>query len=37
MLISADVGADHPGLERCMELKTNKVIENERQEAAFHK
>jgi RAT1-interacting protein len=37
MLMAAEVGADHPGLHKCMELKTNKVIENERQEAIFHK
>ncbi len=34
---SAEVGAPHPGLEGCMELKTNKVIENDRQEGVFHK
>jgi RAT1-interacting protein len=31
------VGAGHPGLEACVELKTNKVVENEKQEVIFHK
>jgi hypothetical protein len=30
-------GSPHLGLEGCMELKTNKVIENEKQEMIFHK
>ena len=30
-------GEPHPGLEGCMELKTNKVIENEKQDMIFHK
>jgi RAT1-interacting protein len=33
----AELGSPHPGLEGCMELKTNKVIENEKQEMIFHK
>ena len=34
---AASPGNSSPGLEGCMELKTNKVIENEKQEAIFHK
>lgn len=37
LICAAEVGAPHPGLDGCMELKTNKVIENERQEGIFHK
>lgn len=32
-----EVGSPHPGLEGCLELKTNKVIENEKQEGIFHR
>ncbi|WWD21178.1 hypothetical protein CI109_105662 [Kwoniella shandongensis] len=35
--VRAEIGSPHPGLERTVELKTNKVIENERQDAVFHK
>lgn len=35
--MQAPVGAEHPGLEACIELKTNKVVENEKQEVIFHK
>ncbi|KAL7421087.1 decapping endonuclease targeting mRNA [Cryptotrichosporon argae] len=35
--VRAEPGASHPGLAACIELKTNKVIENERQDAVFHK
>ncbi|WRT69205.1 uncharacterized protein IL334_006189 [Kwoniella shivajii] len=35
--VRAEPGTPHPGLEKCVELKTNKVIENEKQEFTFHK
>ncbi|WWC72955.1 uncharacterized protein I206_106919 [Kwoniella pini CBS 10737] len=35
--VRAEPGTSHPGLESCVELKTNKVIENEKQEFIFHK
>ena len=34
---SAEPGASHPGLEKCMELKTNGPITNANQERTFHK
>lgn len=37
LIYAAEPGTPHPGLDRCMELKTNKVIENEKQEMIFHK
>jgi len=36
-LILAQPGAPYPGLDKTVELKTNKVIRNPRQEAVFHK
>ena len=30
-------GEPHPGLDKCLELKTNMVIESEKQENIFHK
>jgi hypothetical protein len=36
-LMVAEPGAPHPGLDKTVELKTNKVIRNPRQEAVFHK
>ncbi|WWC63877.1 uncharacterized protein I303_106482 [Kwoniella dejecticola CBS 10117] len=35
--VRAEPGTPHPGLEKCVELKTNRVIENEKQEFIFHK
>ncbi|WVW79529.1 hypothetical protein I302_101498 [Kwoniella bestiolae CBS 10118] len=35
--VKAEPGTPHPGLDQCVELKTNKVIENEKQEFTFHK
>lgn len=35
--MQAPMGEEHPGLEACMELKTNKVVESEKQEVIFHK
>ncbi|WVR08944.1 hypothetical protein IAU60_006003 [Kwoniella sp. DSM 27419] len=35
--VRAEPGSAHPGLEHCVELKTNKVIQNEKQEAVFHR
>lgn len=35
--VQARPGEPHPGLEGCMELKTNKVIETEKQDMIFHK
>ncbi|OCF35706.1 protein RAI1 [Kwoniella heveanensis CBS 569] len=35
--VRAEVGTPHPGLNKCVELKTNKVIYNEKQDAIFHK
>ncbi|WWC91055.1 uncharacterized protein L201_005996 [Kwoniella dendrophila CBS 6074] len=35
--VRAEPGTSHPGLNKCVELKTNKVIENEKQEFTFHK
>ncbi|WWD06912.1 hypothetical protein V865_005009 [Kwoniella europaea PYCC6329] len=35
--VKAEPGSPHPGLDKCVELKTNKVIENEKQEFTFHK
>ncbi|OCF79056.1 hypothetical protein I204_01000 [Kwoniella mangroviensis CBS 8886] len=35
--VKAEPGLPHPGLDKCVELKTNKVIENEKQEFTFHK
>lgn len=37
ILMVAEPGTSHPGLEKCVELKTNKVIRNGGQETAFHK
>ena len=37
MICLAVLGSPHLGLKGCMELKTNKVIENEKQDAIFHK
>ncbi len=37
IVTTAKIGDPHPGLEGCMELKTNKIIENEKQEAILHK
>lgn len=36
-LTTAEVGAPNPGLEACVELKTNKVIDSERADGVFHK
>ena len=36
-LIAAEPGTGHPGLEKCVELKTNKVIDTEKQDNIFHK
>ena len=33
----AEVGAPHPGLQKCVELKTNGPIANARHEGIFHK
>ncbi|WWC98132.1 hypothetical protein V866_005023 [Kwoniella sp. B9012] len=35
--VKAEPGSPHPGPDKCVELKTNKVIENEKQEFTFHK
>ncbi|RXK35825.1 hypothetical protein M231_06919 [Tremella mesenterica] len=35
--VQAEIGSPHPGLDKCMELKTSKVIENEKQDLIFHK
>ncbi|TXT13195.1 hypothetical protein VHUM_01596 [Vanrija humicola] len=35
--VRARPGSPNPGLEACVELKTNKVIESERHDAVFHK
>lgn len=36
-LTTAAPGSPNPGLEHCVELKTNKVIDSERADGAFHK
>ncbi|KAK8844162.1 hypothetical protein IAR55_006956 [Kwoniella newhampshirensis] len=35
--VRSEIGSSYPGLSETMELKTNKIIENERQDAVFHK
>ncbi|WVF65405.1 hypothetical protein IAT40_000132 [Kwoniella sp. CBS 6097] len=35
--VRAEMGTPHPGLNKCVELKTNKVIYNEKQDNIFHK
>jgi RAT1-interacting protein len=34
---SAEPGAPHPGLEGCVELKTNMLIRNDRQQKTFER
>ncbi|RSH76626.1 Protein rai1 [Apiotrichum porosum] len=35
--VQAEVGAPNPGLDACVELKTNKVIDSDRADMVFHK